>query len=83
MAPEEIRRLIRTVLPDAEVYCKDLTGTEDHWQITVISETFQGQRLLKQHRAVKDSLHAQFQDHSLHALSLKTYTPTQWKEHSS
>ncbi len=75
MTPEEIRDALRQHIPDAEVACKDLTGTGDHWQITVTSALFSGKGLLAQHRLVKDALGGHLKDRSLHALSLKTQTP--------
>lgn len=83
MAPDEIRDILRQSLPDAEVHCKDLTGTGDHWQLTVVSRVFEGKRLLAQHRLVKDALGAKLKDGSIHALSLKLFTPERWKSQES
>lgn len=76
MTPEEITDMLRLALPDAQVQCKDLTGTQDHWEIVVVSSAFEGKRLLAQHRLVKDALAAPLKSGALHALSLKTRTPT-------
>jgi len=78
MHPDDIRAIIRAALPDAELQCQDLTGTRDHWQIDVISDHFEGQRLLAQHRVVKDALAAQLADRTIHALSIKTWTHARW-----
>lgn len=75
MEPQEIQTLIRVAIPDAEVHCIDLTGTQDHWEIHVTSSHFEGKRLLAQHRMVKDALLAKMQDGTIHALSLKTFKP--------
>jgi stress-induced morphogen len=75
MEPDAIARLIRQQLPDAQVHCEDLTGTRDHWRVTVTSEAFRGQPLLAQHRLVKAALHEKMLDNTIHALSLKTSPP--------
>lgn len=80
MTPEQLQHLIRHTIPDAQVLAEDLTGTRDHWRLTVISEAFEGKRLLAQHRMVKHALAAQLKDNTIHALSLKTYTPARWAE---
>ena len=74
MEPEAIRALIRAHLPDAEVECQDLTGTRDHWKLTVRSNAFRGLRLLEQHRLVKQALDDKLRDRTLHALTLQTQT---------
>ena len=47
MKPEAITERIRAALPDAVVELTDLTGTEDHWQATVISSAFTGKSLIE------------------------------------
>jgi len=83
MTPEEISQILCQTIPDAEVHCEDLTGTGDHWQLTVISRLFEGKRLLAQHRLVKDALGHKLKDGSIHALSLKLFTPARWESKES
>lgn len=78
MGPDEIRRVIEEKLPGAEVQIRDLTGTSDHWQVTVVSKAFEGKMMLEQHRLVKGFFEAQIASGVLHAFSLKTYTPEEW-----
>ena len=76
MSPDNIRDLIRVALPDAQVEVIDLTGTRDHWEVHVTSSAFEDKHLLAQHRLVKDALGPQIKDGTIHALSLKTFTPS-------
>jgi stress-induced morphogen len=76
MEQEAIVAKIRAALPDAEVALKDLTGTKDHWEATVVSSAFAGKTLIQRHRMVYDAL-AEEMKGPIHALSLKTYTPDQ------
>jgi stress-induced morphogen len=72
--PNEIVARIRVALPDAQVELKDLTGTEDHWQATVISSAFAGKSLIERHRMVMNALAAEMKG-PIHALTLDVRTP--------
>ena len=74
MKPEAITERIRSVLPDAVVELTDLTGTEDHWQATVISSAFTGKSLIERHRMVMAALAAEMKG-PIHALTLNVKTP--------
>ncbi|QDG49987.1 BolA family transcriptional regulator [Persicimonas caeni] len=79
--PEEIVSKIKASLTDAEVHVQDLTGTKDHYQVTVISEAFDGKPLIKRHRMVYDALKEEMKG-PIHALTLDVFTPEQWEEKS-
>jgi len=79
MSPEDIRQKIAAGIPDAQVEVIDLTGTQDHFQALVISESFQGKTMVEQHQMVYKSLGDAMRE-AIHALALKTYTPEQWKK---
>ena len=74
MKPEAIIEKIRTVLPDAIVELKDLTGTEDHWEARVISAGFAGKSLIQRHRIVMAAL-AEEMKGPIHALTLDAKAP--------
>lgn len=76
MEQEAIIAKIRAALPDAQVELKDLTGTKDHWEATVISTAFEGKSLVQRHRMIYDAL-AEEMKGPIHALTLKVYTPEQ------
>lgn len=65
---------IRAAMPDAEVTLRDLTGTADHWEATIISSAFAGKSLMERHRLVYAAL-AEEMKGAIHALTLKTLTP--------
>ncbi len=54
-------------------------GSESHFKVIVVSEAFEGKRLLPRHRMINSLLADEFQQ-GLHALSMHTYTPSEWKE---
>jgi acid stress-induced BolA-like protein IbaG/YrbA len=80
--PEQVETLIKQALPEADVRVQDLTGTQDHYQATIISPTFEQLSLVKQHQLVYQSVNAAMASGALHALALKTYTPAQWQQQS-
>ena len=71
MAAEEIERLIRDAIPDAEVTITDLAGDGDHYSARVVSASFAGLPRVKQHQRVYAAL-GQRMGGELHALQLTT-----------
>ncbi len=78
--PEEIQKRIEAALPGAEVAVQDLTGTRDHFQVLVVSESFVGKTMIQQHQMIYQALGDAMKE-AIHALSVKTFTPEQWKNH--
>ncbi|MBB42807.1 MAG: BolA family transcriptional regulator [Rhodospirillaceae bacterium] len=74
MDPENIERLIKEAIPDAEVTLKDLVGDGDHWSACVISNTFKGKSRVQQHQLVYQALKGRMGG-ELHALALQTSPP--------
>ena len=82
MSPDSVRSLLLAALPDADLELVDLTGTQDHYQVRVVSQAFEGKTPIEQHqlvyRALGDAMHG-----PIHALALKTYTPEAWAKAQS
>ncbi len=76
MRADDIERLIKASLPDAEVTIRDLAGDGDHYAATVLSEAFRGKSRVQQHQLVYDALKAEMGG-ALHALALQTGVPSQ------
>jgi stress-induced morphogen len=74
VSPDDIAAKIRASIPDAVVELKDLTGTKDHWQATIVSEMFAGKSLIQRHRIVMAAL-AEEMKGPIHALTLDVKTP--------
>ena len=70
MVANEIERLIKAGIPDAEVTIRDLAGDGDHYAATVIAESFRGKSRVQQHQLVKGHMGG-----ALHALALQTGLP--------
>ena len=71
-----IKKTIINSIPNATVYVFGEDG--EHFQSIVISDTFEGLSLVKQHQLVMNSLTKEFNSNAVHALSLKTFTPEKW-----
>lgn len=73
----DIEKRITEKWPDSQVEVKDLTGTSDHYQITIVTGAFEGQSRINQHRMVKEIFEEQITSGELHAISLKTLSPSE------
>ena len=71
MAAEDIVRLIKEGIPDAQVEMQDLVGDGDHWAAVVISPSFVGKSKIQQHQMVYGALGDRMGG-VLHALKLTT-----------
>jgi stress-induced morphogen len=77
MKPDQVESLIRTAFPDALLELKDLTGTQDHYELHLASAAFAGRSAIQQHRLVYAALGAHV-GREIHALALHTYSPDAW-----
>ena len=74
MRANEIERLIREAMPDAEVSIEDLAGDGDHYAAHVVSAAFAGKTRVQQHKIVYEALQGRMGG-ELHALALRTRAP--------
>jgi len=74
MQPDQIIARIRAVLPDAQVELRDLTGTADHWEATIVSAAFTGKSPVQRHRMIYEALAEELRG-PIHALTLVLRPP--------
>ena len=53
-------------------------GSESHFRVVIVTQEFQGKRLVQRHQQVNRIL-ADVLAHDIHALALHTYTDEEWK----
>lgn len=82
MICEDIKSILQQALPEAEVHVLDPMNDGQHLVALVISPSFEGMPLVKQHQAVMQPLREAFQT-QVHALSVKTFTPQRWQKEKS
>ena len=67
----EIEKLIKESIPDAEIIIEDLAGDENHYSATIKSKVFAGKSMIEQHKIVYKALGTKM-GNELHALALNT-----------
>ena len=72
----ELQSMIEAALPGAAVEMIDETGDGHHLGTRVKAPQFEGLSRIAQHRLVKAAVKERFDDGTIHALSIKTETPS-------
>jgi len=80
MTAEQLQALITAGLPCAHIA---LEGDGRHWYATIVSDAFEGKRLIARHQQVYATLGTRMQTDEVHALSMKTFTPAEWAAQNS
>lgn len=75
----EIERKIKEKIKTTHLEVVDLRGG-DHIQVILVSVDFENKSLVEQHKIVYDILSSEMKSNEIHALTLKTYSPTQWEK---
>ena len=57
-------------------------GSESHFKVVLVSQSFEGQSAVKRHQSVYAVLAAELQS-GVHALALHTYLPDEWVKQQS
>ena len=75
MQPDVIRNLIEAGLPESQAHFE---GDGAHFTAVVVCPSFVGKTRLQKQQMVYDTVKPQLLDGTLHALSIKAFTPTEW-----
>lgn len=75
MNAEQLRSIIAAGLACTHL---EVDGDGRHWSALIVSESFDGLRLIARHQKVYATLGQKIQTDEVHALSMKTYTPAEW-----
>ena len=71
MRTEDVKKMLVKRFPDAQVDVRDMTGTGDHFEISVLCPGFAGKSLIQQHQMVHKALESEM-DRGIHAVQIKT-----------
>lgn len=74
MTAENMKQRLLTHFPDATVDVIDLTGTEDHWEVIIESDKFQGMSRIQMHQSVMGAFSPELKTGEVHALSIRAKT---------
>jgi acid stress-induced BolA-like protein IbaG/YrbA len=75
MTADELRNLIAAGLACEHI---EVDGDGRHWSAVIVSAEFENKRLIQRHQRVYATLGARMHTDEVHALSMKTLTPTEW-----
>jgi acid stress-induced BolA-like protein IbaG/YrbA len=77
MTASELEQLIASGLN-----CQHLAveGDGRHWSAVIVSPAFEGKRLIARHQMVYATLGQRMHTDEVHALSMKTLTPSEWAQ---
>lgn len=77
MTAEQLQSIISAGLPCEHI---SVEGDGRHWFATIVSPAFEGVRPIARHQRVYATLGERMKTDEVHALSMKTYTPAEWKK---
>jgi stress-induced morphogen len=80
MRPDELKARLEELAPGTQAEVMDLTGTQDHYQAVIVSPVFVGKMMIDQHRMVFALVQKEMDSGEVHALTLKTFSPEQYKK---
>ena len=74
--PDKIKQLVESGIPGSSAQVVDTTGTNDHFELVVVSAAFEGKLPVQRHRMVYGAIGPAVGG-EIHALSLRTLTPSE------
>jgi len=77
MTTDEIQKLIEAGIAGSKA---TVSGGEGKYEAIVISESFDGLSMVKEHQMVYATVKPQIASGELHALSIKAFTPEEWEK---
>ena len=75
MSPLELQTILREKLADCEV---NVGGDGYHYEVVAIGSVFEGLSPVKKQQTVYSCINDLIADGTVHAVSIKTYTPDEW-----
>ncbi|MEZ5525219.1 MAG: BolA family protein [Pseudomonadales bacterium] len=75
MEAEDVKALLEAHLESCEVFVE---GGGSSFQITAVGSLFEGLNAVKKQQCVYAALNEKIADGTIHAVTIKTYTPAEW-----
>ncbi len=75
MTVNQLKERLTQSFPQSEIEVADLTGTQNHFEVSIISQAFAGLSRIEQHQKVMAVFSAELKTGEVHALALKTRIP--------
>lgn len=80
MHPDNIKQLIEAGIQESTALIEGEDGR--HYAATVISPAFSGKNRIQKQQLVYSTLGNHIADGTIHAISIKTFTPEEWQQHN-
>ena len=77
MAPDELKKKIERGIPGASARVE---GADAHFGAVVVAPAFEGKTRIEQHRMIYALFEDEMASQEIHALSLRTCTPSEWEK---
>jgi len=68
ISESKLKEALQEAFPKAQIKCTALANDDNHWEVLVKDDCFNGKPLIKQHKMVQEAV----KNHDIHALSIKT-----------
>ncbi len=75
MEAHEAAELVKDALPDCEI---EVRSEGNHFLVIASGERFEGLSKVKKHQLIYGILNAQLAENTIHALTIKAFTPAEW-----
>ncbi|WP_165855428.1 BolA family protein [Marinobacter sp. JSM 1782161] len=76
MQAEDVAELVRKELPDCEI---QVQNDGNHYLVVAIGGRFEGMSPVKKQQLVYAALNEPLAEGTIHALTIKAFTPAQWE----
>lgn len=75
MQAQDVAELVRQELPDCEI---EVQNEGNHYLVVAVGDRFEGMSPVKKQQLIYGALRAQLDDGTIHALTIRAFTPAQW-----
>jgi len=80
VSPQDLQALLSERLEECQVL---VDGDGYKYEITVVGDAFEGLNAVKRQQHVYAAINDKITDGSVHAVTIKTFTPAQWADQQS
>ncbi|MDC0661757.1 BolA family protein [Marinobacter sp. SS21] len=75
MEAHEVAELVKNALPDCEI---EVQSEGNHYLVIAVGDRFEGLSPVKKQQLIYGALNQQLAEGTIHALTIKAFTPAQW-----
>lgn len=75
MQAQDVAERVRQELPDCEI---EVQNDGNHYLVVAVGDRFEGMSPVKKQQLIYGALREQLDDGTIHALTIRAFTPAQW-----